>query len=74
LFYSCLGEYEIPIIRKIIEVGKTSRAVILPKSWLEFYEKERGERIEAVTIEVNRVLKIAPFLPKIETPKARAER
>lgn len=53
-----------PIIRKIIDVGKTSRAVIIPKSWLEYFEEEQGQSIEEVTIEVNRVLKIAPILLK----------
>lgn len=53
-----------PIVRKIIKVGKTSKAIIVPKSWLKFYEKEAGEEIERVTIEVNRVLKIAPLLKK----------
>lgn len=55
---------KMPIVRKIIEVGKTSRAVIIPKSWLEFYEKESGKSIESVAIEVNRVLKIEPILSK----------
>jgi len=53
-----------PIIRKIIEVGKTSKGVILPKSWLEYYEEETGEEIERVAIEVNRVLTITPMPPK----------
>lgn len=53
-----------PIVRKIIEVGKTSRAVIIPKSWLEFYEEQEGKTIETVTMEVNRVLKIEPILSK----------
>lgn len=53
-----------PIIRKIIEVGKTSKAVIIPKSWLEYYEKNEGHTIETVAIEVNRVLKITPMIPK----------
>lgn len=59
-----------PIVRKVIEVGKTSRAVILPKSWLEYYEKEKGETIEEVTIEVNKILKIAPFLSKPKVKEA----
>jgi hypothetical protein len=53
-----------PIIRKIIEVGKTSKGIILPKSWLEYYEKETGEKIEKVAMEVNRVLTITPLLEK----------
>jgi antitoxin component of MazEF toxin-antitoxin module len=53
-----------PIVRKIIQAGKTSRAVIIPKSWLEYYEAQEGNPIETVTMEVNRVLKIAPVLTK----------
>jgi len=53
-----------PIIRKIIEVGKTSKGIIIPKSWLEYYEKSAGKPIEAVTIEVNQVLKVMPYLPE----------
>lgn len=50
-----------PIVRKIIDVGKTSKAVILPKSWLEFYEKELGKEITKVAIEVNKELTILPY-------------
>ncbi len=53
-----------PIVRKIIEAGKTSRAVIIPKSWLEFYEKKSGQPIEEVTMEVNGVIKIEPVISK----------
>jgi hypothetical protein len=56
-----------PIIRKVIDVGKTSKAVILPKSWLEYYEKQTGEKIDKVTMEVNRVLKIEPLVEKENT-------
>jgi len=52
-----------PIVRKIMDL-RTSRAICLPKSWLEFYEKESGHEITEVAIEVNRVLKIEPILPK----------
>lgn len=53
-----------PIIRKIIDVGKTSRAVIIPKSWLQYYEEQQGEPIEAVAIEVNKALQITPIIKK----------
>lgn len=53
-----------PIIRKIIDAGATSKAVILPKSWLEYFEKEAGGPIEYVAMEVNRILKIEPILEK----------
>jgi hypothetical protein len=53
----------IPLVRKIIEVG-TSKAVTIPKDWLEYYEKEYGRPIEEVAIEVDEVLKIYPLIPK----------
>jgi hypothetical protein len=61
---------ELPLIRKIIQAGRTSQAVILPKSWLEFYEKESGCKITEVAIEVNSVLKVSPILPKNKQSKA----
>jgi len=57
-----------PIIRKVIEVGKTSRGIIIPKSWLEYYEESEGQSIETVAIEVNRVLKIEPIFSKKKEP------
>ncbi|MGA3289753.1 MAG: hypothetical protein ABSD42_05895 [Candidatus Bathyarchaeia archaeon] len=51
-----------PIIRKIIQVGG-SKAVSLPKSWLDFLENEYG-KIEAVKMEVNGKIIIEPILPK----------
>lgn len=47
-----------PLIRKIINAGRTSRAVILPKSWLKFLERKYGQEITEVTIEVDEVLKV----------------
>jgi len=51
-----------PIKRKICKVG-TGLAVFLPKSWVQLLEEKYG-KINAVTIEVNNVLTIAPILPK----------
>jgi len=52
-----------PIIRKIIQVG-TSKAVSLPKSWLELIERETGKPVKEVAVEVNGVLIIKPILPR----------
>jgi len=57
-----------PIIRKVIPIGKTSRAVILPKSWLVYSENELGCKVEHVAIEVNRELRITPLVQKKENP------
>lgn len=59
--------YETPIIRKIIDVGKTSKGVTLPKSWLENFERETGKKITEVAMEVNGSLTIQPILPKTPT-------
>lgn len=54
-----------PLIRKIIDVGKTSRAVIIPKSWLKYYERELGHEIIEVYIETDGMtLKISPAVTK----------
>jgi len=49
-----------PIIRRLIRIGR-SRAVVLPKGWLDYYERQEGKKIEAVIIEVNRKLTIEPL-------------
>lgn len=69
LFVLCYnkGDMKVPIIRKVIDVGR-SKAVTIPKTWLEYFEKELGEKIKYVTIEVDTELKILPYLPEKEAP------
>jgi antitoxin component of MazEF toxin-antitoxin module len=50
-----------PIIRKIRATGDSS-SITLPKSWLDWIERQTGERPKEVTIEVNGVLKVSPVL------------
>jgi antitoxin component of MazEF toxin-antitoxin module len=50
-----------PLIQKIIQVGD-SRAITIPKSWLEYYERKNGHRIKEVSVEVNGKLIIKPIL------------
>jgi len=49
-----------PLIQKIIQIGD-SKAVTIPKSWLIFYERQNGQPIKEVSIEVNGVLIIRPI-------------
>ena len=58
-----------PIVRKVIDVGKTSRGVILPKSWLEFFERETGKEIQYVAMEVDKTLTIMPYVPSEKDKK-----
>jgi antitoxin component of MazEF toxin-antitoxin module len=53
-----------PLIKKLIPVGKISRGVILPKSWLEYAEQKEGKRISAVEVEVNGHLVLSPVFEK----------
>ena len=57
-----------PIIRKVMDLG-TCKAVTIPKSWLEFFEKELGQEIEFVCMEVDREIKILPYLQRKKASK-----
>jgi antitoxin component of MazEF toxin-antitoxin module len=52
----------VPLRRKIIRVGKTSKAVILPEDWLTWVEEKFGEAPSEVDIEVDEELKIKPVI------------
>jgi len=54
-----------PIRRKICKIGN-SRAIFLPSGWLDDIEEKHGP-IEAVAIEVDKILKVSPVLK--EAPK-----
>jgi hypothetical protein len=54
-----------PLIKKVIDYGKTSKGVILPKSWLELIERHTGKPVKEVTMEVNGQLTIKPILDDI---------
>jgi len=60
-----------PLIRRIIDVGKTSKGITLPKTWLDFLESKHG-KIDSVSMEVNGKLIIRPILkavPRSESSK-----
>ena len=57
------GDMEMPIIRKVIDIGH-SKGITIPKSWFEYFRKETGVEVTEVTMEVNRILKVSPVLPK----------
>jgi len=57
-----------PLIQRVIQVGD-SRAITIPKSWLVYYERQSGQRIREVVVEVNGKLTIRPILKRNEEPK-----
>ena len=54
--------WKIPLIKKIIDYGKTSKGIILPKSWLELIERQTGKPIKEVAMEVDGKLIISPII------------
>jgi antitoxin component of MazEF toxin-antitoxin module len=50
-----------PLIRKVAKIGN-SKAIFLPKTWLDYHEESNGQPIKKVTIVVNEELRIKPFL------------
>ena len=56
-----------PLIRKLIKIGKTSKGVILPKSWLDYFEGETGHAVIEVAVEVlSRELRIKPIMSHLD--------
>lgn len=53
-----------PIIRKLVKVGN-SRMVTIPPDWLEFYERETGQPVEEVLMELNNEITIY-IKPKVK--------
>jgi len=62
-----------PIIRKIVEIGN-SKAIFLPKTWLQYYESQIGQEIRFVAVEVDKKLEIEPYIPKNISLLTRAAR
>jgi len=60
---------KMPIIRKVVKVGD-SKGITIPKSWLDYIEKENEVEVTEVAIEVDKVLIIKPILPKKEVTTA----
>jgi len=52
--------------QKLIMVGKSSVAVIIPKPWIEYYGLEAGDEIEVIT---NETVIIRPKTGKTEEGK-----
>jgi len=41
-----------PLIQKLLKVGN-SRAVVIPRAWLKYYEDKTGKPVTDVLLEVN---------------------
>jgi hypothetical protein len=59
-----------PILRKIIRWASNGAYLVsVPKSWLDEIEARLGRQIEKVSMEVNEVITIKPYIPPEEPPK-----
>jgi antitoxin component of MazEF toxin-antitoxin module len=61
-----------PIVRKITGHGG-SRGVTLPASWINLIEKETGQKLREVLMEVNGEIRIRPVIEKKVAPEASCE-
>jgi len=52
-----------PLIRKVVQIGN-SRAIFLPKTWLEYHESKIGQEIRLIAMEVDKKLWIEPYIPQ----------
>jgi len=57
---------KIPLIRKLFNVGKSSKGIILPKSWLIYHEKKNGKKISEIGMEINGKIIVWPILQELE--------
>jgi antitoxin component of MazEF toxin-antitoxin module len=55
-----------PLIRKVVRIGN-SKAVFLPKTWLEYYESMLGREVKLVVMEVDEKIEIKPYV-KVGSP------
>ena len=50
-----------PIIKKVTTVG-AGRGICLPKSWLDWVERQTGHPLREVLLEIDNTLTIIPFI------------
>ena len=60
-----------PLKRPIFKIGG-SRAITLPKSWLELIERETGKPVKEIAMEVDGKLTIEPILPEQDKLNSKA--
>ena len=56
---------QMALIRKLIQVGG-SRAVTIPVTWIQYYEKMSGQKIRKVGMEIDGKIVIWPILKEWE--------
>jgi hypothetical protein len=50
-----------PIIRKVTTVGE-AKGITLPKSWLDWVERQTGKPVREVLLEIDKTITIIPIL------------
>jgi hypothetical protein len=67
-----VNNLHMPILKKVILHG-ASRGVTLPASWIALIEKESGQKLTEVLMEVNGEIRIRPLIEKKMAPEASGE-
>ena len=55
-----------PLKRRLVKVGKDSRAVIIPREWIREAEEKYGKTLDFVLLEVDNVINISIAIPEEE--------
>ena len=61
-----------PLVRKVMKVGSV-RAVSLPADWLRWIERESGQPLKEVLLEVGDAIIVTPLLSKKEKDEGQNE-
>jgi hypothetical protein len=59
----CIGVAEMPITRQLIKLGN-SKVIAIPLSWIRYVEKETGQPLKTVGLDVSDTIKIYPVFEK----------
>lgn len=61
-----IEDKKMPIIRKLMKVGVDSRAVVLPKGWIQEIEQRTGKAVKAIALEINGQITIEPLFQEVK--------
>jgi hypothetical protein len=50
-----------PILRKVTTVGE-AKGITLPKAWLDWIERQTGQPVKEVLLEIDKTITIIPLL------------
>lgn len=62
-----------PLLKRIVRLGKDTRGVSLPAEWFAYWARVRGKEVTEVEMDLNDVITLRPVFPTHEVSKASVE-